>query len=148
MLDEATRSAILKLHEQGHSRRKIAADLNVARSSVSAVVASRRVEVPALVRSERAEAWRTQILDLHARFEGHLGRIHEALTRKGRRCRMRRSPGSVRHGIGHSPKLLKSLRLHSIAERFDEIAGDAETQGQSFASVLTRLLRAEWHSRQ
>jgi len=45
-------------------------------------------------------------------------------------------------------QLLKSLRLHRIAECFDEIAGDAETQGQPFASVLTRLLRAEWHSRQ
>ena len=40
MLDEATRTAILKLKEQGHGSRKIANALGVARSSVRRVIGS------------------------------------------------------------------------------------------------------------
>ena len=83
MLDEATRTAILKLHEQGHGSRTIAQALQVARSSVRRVIHSGERAVPAFMRGELAEAWREQILELHARFQGHLGRVHEELLKCG-----------------------------------------------------------------
>jgi DNA replication protein DnaC len=45
-------------------------------------------------------------------------------------------------------QLLKSLRLPAVAARFDEINAAAEADGLPFATVLVRLLRAEWQSRQ
>jgi transposase len=83
MLDEATRTAILKLHEQGHGSRSIAQALKVARASVRQVIHSGQRAVPPLARSERCEPWREQILELHARYQGHLGRVHEALLKCG-----------------------------------------------------------------
>jgi hypothetical protein len=83
MLDEATRTAILKLHEQGHGTRRIAQALQVARASVRLVIHSGQRAVPSLVRSERCEPWREQILELHARYQGHLGRVHEELLKCG-----------------------------------------------------------------
>lgn len=83
MLDEATRTAILKLAEAGHGSRAIAKDLGVARNTVRRVIASGSAGVPALKRTERAEDWREQILELAARYRGHLGRVHEALVARG-----------------------------------------------------------------
>jgi hypothetical protein len=83
MLDEATRTAILKLHEQGHGSRTIAQALRVARASVRQVIHSGQRAVPPLARSERCEPWREQILQLHARYQGHLGRVHEELLKCG-----------------------------------------------------------------
>ena len=40
MLDEATRTAIFKLHEQGHGSRAIAQALKVARATVRQVIRS------------------------------------------------------------------------------------------------------------
>jgi IS30 family transposase len=42
MIDEATRTAILKLHEQDHGSRTIAKALGVARSTVQRVIDSKR----------------------------------------------------------------------------------------------------------
>ncbi len=140
MLDEATRSAILKLHEQGHSSRKIAAALHIARSSAQAVIASRRAEVPSLVRSERAEAWRTQILDLHARFEGHLGRIHEALTQqKADISYAALTAFCRRHGIGHSPKLPSGRYTFAPGQ---EMQHDTSPHRAKIGGVLTRVQTA------
>jgi IS30 family transposase len=79
MLDEDTRTAILRLHSEGHGSRKIARALGVARDSVRRIISSGSADVPPLLRAERAEPWREQILELYARYEGHLGRVHEAL---------------------------------------------------------------------
>jgi len=140
MLDEATRNAILKLHEQGHSSRKIAADLKIARSSASAVIASRRVDVPALRRCERAEAWRTQILDLHARYEGHLGRIHEALTQQGAEISYAALTAFCRrHGIGHSPKLPSGRYTFAPGQ---EMQHDTSPHRAQIGGTLTRVQTA------
>ena len=74
MLDEATRTAIFKLHEQGHGSRAIAQALKVARATVRQVIRSGHRTVPPLLRAERCEPWREQILELHAQYQGHLGR--------------------------------------------------------------------------
>ena len=140
MLDEATRSAILKLHEQGHSSRKIAAALKIARSSASAVIASGRADVPSLLRSERAEAWRTQILDLHARFEGHLGRIHEALTQQGAEISYAGLTAFCRrHGIGHSPKLPSGRYTFAPGQ---EMQHDTSPHRAQIGGVLSRVQTA------
>ena len=83
MLDEAMRTAILKLHEQGHGSRMIARALGAARSSVRRVIHDGHARVPALVRAQLAEPWREAILELYNRYEGHLGRVHEQLLEQG-----------------------------------------------------------------
>lgn len=104
MLDEATRTAILKLHEQGHGSRAIARALGVARASVRRVIESGRAEVPELKRAERAEPWRSQILELYSRYEGHLGRVHEELSARGALLSYPALTAFCRrHGIGTAP---------------------------------------------
>jgi transposase len=104
MLDEATRCAILKLKDQGHGSRKIAHALGVARASVRRVIDSGRAQVPELKRVELADPWREQILELHARYEGHLGRVHEALCQRGATLSYQALTGFCRrHDIGTTP---------------------------------------------
>lgn len=83
MIDEATRTAILKLKEQGHSLRKIARAVGVCRDSVAKVIANGSSTVPRLARPHRAEPYREQVLALYARYQGHLVRVHEELTKSG-----------------------------------------------------------------
>jgi hypothetical protein len=60
--------------------------------------------VPPLLRAERAEPWREQILELYARYEGHLGRVHDALTDLGAAVSYPALTAFCRrHGIGHAP---------------------------------------------
>jgi hypothetical protein len=105
MLDQSTRAAMLKLHEQGHSIRGIARALKVSRGAVRDVRRSATETVPALVRPEKATPYRDQILELYARCRGNLVRVHEELVVSG-------APFSYpaltafcrRQGIGHEPK--------------------------------------------
>jgi hypothetical protein len=104
MLDEDTRTAILRLHSEGHGSRKIARALGVARDSVRRIISSGSADVPPLLRAERAEPWREQILELYARYEGHLGRVHEALTDLGVAVSYPALTAFCRrHGIGSAP---------------------------------------------
>jgi DNA replication protein DnaC len=45
-------------------------------------------------------------------------------------------------------QLLQNLKLHTLAARFDEMLAAAETNGTPTPTLLTQLLRAEWHARQ
>jgi Homeodomain-like domain len=83
VLDEDIRTAILRLHAQGHGNRRIAHALGIARDSVRRIISCGSATAPPLVRAQLAEPWREQILELHARYEGHLGRVHDALTQSG-----------------------------------------------------------------
>jgi transposase len=104
MLDEATRTAILKLKSQGHGTRKIAQAVGVARSTVRQVIDQGSAEVPPLVRAELAEPYREQLLELYARYQGHLGRVHEELTRAGAALSYPALTAFCRkHGIGTAP---------------------------------------------
>jgi DNA replication protein DnaC len=49
---------------------------------------------------------------------------------------------------GDLEQLLKNLKLKKILEIYDETARTAEEEGLSYADLLTRLLRAQWHDRQ
>ena len=104
MLDEDTRTAILRLHVQGHGSRKISRALGIARDSVRRIISSGTSTVPPLLRAERAEPWREQILELYARYEGHLGRVHDALTELGAAVSYPALTAFCRrHGIGSAP---------------------------------------------
>lgn len=45
-------------------------------------------------------------------------------------------------------QLLSNLRLHRMAEIFDETRATAEKEGMSYSEVMARLLRAQWHAKQ
>src|SRR5271168_4223952 len=104
MLDEDTRTAILRLHTQGCGSRKISRVLGIARDSVRRIISSGSATVPPLMRAERADPWREQILELYARYEGHLGRVHDALTDLGAALSYPALTAFCRrHGIGSAP---------------------------------------------
>jgi hypothetical protein len=140
MLDEATRTAILKLHEQGHGSRMIARTLATARSTVRRVISNGRVQVPPLVRTQLAEAWREAILELYARYEGHLGRVHEELVQRGATLSYPALTAFCRkHGIGTAPPL--------PAGRYDFPAGaemqhDTSPHRAKIRGVITRVQTA------
>jgi transposase len=140
MLDEATRTAILKLHEQGHGSRMIARTLGSARSTVRRVIGTGRAQVPPLVRLELAEPWREAILELHTRYEGHLGRVHDELLLRGARLSYPALTAFCRkHGIGTAPPL--------PAGRYEFPAGsemqhDTSPHQAKIAGVMTRVQTA------
>lgn len=104
MLDEATRTAILKLKDAGHGTRAIAKALSVARVSVRRVLQSGEAAPPPIHRAEFAEPWREAILELYARYEGHLGRVHEDLLARGAELSYSALTAFCRkHGIGSPP---------------------------------------------
>ena len=104
MLDEATRTTILKLKAAGHGTRAIAKALGIARLSVRRIIASGEAAPPPIVRAELAEAHREAILELHARYQGHLGRVHEELRARGAELSYPALTAFCRkHGIGSPP---------------------------------------------
>jgi len=104
VLDEPTRSAILRLHQQGHGTRAIADVLGVSRGAVKSVLRAGQAVVPALARAERAEPYREQILELLASCKGNLVRVHEELVRGGAEVSYPALTAFCRrHGIGKPP---------------------------------------------
>ena len=105
MLDQAKRSAILLLRENGHGTRRIAAMLGISRSAVRGIVESGSTEVPRLARPERAEPHRAEILELFASCKGNLVRVHEELVAAGATLSYQALTSFCRrHGIGHEAK--------------------------------------------
>ena len=104
MLDEATRTAILKLKAAGHGTRAIAKALAVARVSVRRVLRSGAAAPPPISRAELGEPWREAILELYARYQGHIGRVHEGLLARGADLSYPALTAFCRkHGIGSPP---------------------------------------------
>jgi transposase len=83
MLNQRQRAAILELHAQGVNKKEIARVLGISRLSVRKVIHSNSSEVPPLVRAEKAEPCRQQILELHSQCKGNLVRVHEELQALG-----------------------------------------------------------------
>lgn len=105
MLDQSTRAAILKLHQQRHSIRGITRALRVSRGAVREVLRSGTEIVPTLVREEKAAPYRDQILELYLRCKGNLVRVHEELLASGAQLSYSALTGFCRRqGIGHEPK--------------------------------------------
>jgi hypothetical protein len=105
MLDEHQRIAILQLSTKGYGTRRIARALQISRDAVRDVVASGEAAVPTILRSEKAEPFREQILELYAACEGNLVRVHEELVQAGAQLSYPALTGFCRrHEIGHTPK--------------------------------------------
>ena len=105
MLDEPTRTAILRLRDEGHGTRRIARALGISRAAVRSVVERGNTEVPRLARAELAAAHRTEILELYHSCKGNLVRVHEELVAGGASLSYQALTAFCRrHGIGHEPK--------------------------------------------
>lgn len=105
MLDESTRTAVLKLSEAGHGVRAIARALSLSRGAVRKVVRTGVAEVPRLIRPEKGQLHLDDIRELHARCKGNFVRVHEELRVKGATLSYQALTAFCRrHGIGHEPK--------------------------------------------
>jgi transposase len=106
MLDQSTRAAILKLHQQGHSIRGIARAMKLSRGAVREVLRSASEDVPRIVREEKAAPYRDEILELYQRCKGNLVRVHEELLASGAGFSYQALTAFCRRqGIGHeAPK--------------------------------------------
>ena len=106
MLSQSQRTAILELHSQGVSKREIARVLNVSRLSVRKVLRAKSAALPVLVRLEKAEAYRIQILELLASHKGNLVRVREELVSRGAEVSYPALTAFCRrHRIGQEPKV-------------------------------------------
>lgn len=83
MLDLSTRTAVLRLHEEGHSRRKIAQALRISRRSVMLVLRSGTAAVPVLLRASSLDGHEDRVKELFLRCAGNRVRVHEELEREG-----------------------------------------------------------------
>jgi hypothetical protein len=79
--------------------------MKVSRGAVRDVLRSATEIVPALVRPEKATPYRDQILELYARCQGNLVRVHEELVASGAQFSYQALTAFCRRqGIGHEPK--------------------------------------------
>ena len=102
MLDETTRSAILRLRAEGHGSRAIAEALGISRGAVKRVLRDGRAKVPHLEHAERAQPHGAQILELYASCKGNLVRVHEELSTLGAKLSYQALTAFCRrHGIGY-----------------------------------------------
>lgn len=105
MLNETMRTTILTLAAQQIPRRHIARLLKISRNTVREVIASGDPARKLLLRAEKAEAFREQILELYPRCRGNLVRVHEELIALGAAISYPAlSAFCRRQGIGKTPK--------------------------------------------
>jgi transposase len=129
MLSQSQRTAILELHDQGVSTREIARVLNVSRLSVRKVLRSKSAALPVLVRPEKAEAYRIQILELLASHKGNLVRVHEELISRGAEVSYPALTAFCRrHGIGQEPKVAAGQYHFEPAEELQHDTSPHETE--------------------
>ena len=104
MLSKAQRTTILELSARKVSKHEIARILNISRLTVRKVLQSNSSEVPELHRAEKAEPYRSQILELFATCKGNLVRVHEELVASGAVLSYQALTGFCRRqGIGQAP---------------------------------------------
>jgi transposase len=140
MLSQSQRAAILELHAQGISKHEIARVLNISRLSVRKVLRSNSSALPALIRPEKAEAYRVQILELLASHKGNLVRVHEELVSRGAEVSYPALTAFCRrHGIGQLPKV-PSGRYHF--EAGEELQHDTSPHDTEIAGKKRRIQTA------
>ena len=129
MLSQSQRTAILELHAQGISKREIARVLNVSRLSVRKVLRLKSSALPVLVRPEKAEAYRIQILELLASHKGNLVRVHEELVSRGADVSYPALTAFCRrHGIGQEPQVAAGHYHFQPAEELQHDTSPHETE--------------------
>lgn len=106
MFDQNLRMTILELHRKGVSHRQIARLMSVSRISVKKVIRSESVVPPAILRPEKADPYRQEILHQYAECKGNLVRVHEELLASGADLSYPALTAFCRrHGIGQKPKV-------------------------------------------
>ena len=106
MLDQSTRTSILRLRDAGHGLRAIARALGISRVSVKKVFLAGNAAVPDLSRAELAEPHREAILALYAACRGNLVRVHEELIAAGAKLSYQALTAFCRRNeIGHEAPL-------------------------------------------
>ena len=104
MLSQSQRTTILELYAQRVSKREIARALKVSRLTVRKVLRSNSAAVPPLLRPEKAEPYRQQILELMDTCQGNLVRVGEELAARGLKLSYSALTAFCRrHGIGQPP---------------------------------------------
>src|SRR5258708_19371346 len=104
MLDQATRQAVLRLHEEGHGARTIARLVNVSKGAVKRILREGTSEVPRIERAEKGDEHRQRILELYAMCKGNLVRVHEELCAEGATLSYQALTAFCRrHEIGQKP---------------------------------------------
>lgn len=104
MLDLDTRTAILKLAEQGHGPRTISRTLRLSRNAVRRVLRSGQAVVPRLERDEQLAPHLERIRDLYVTCEGNRVRVVEKLAALGVEVGYSSLTAFCRrHGIGTKP---------------------------------------------
>jgi transposase len=112
MLSRRQRIAILELAKQGQGIRPIARALKVSRKTVREVLASQSSEPPPLLRPQKAEPYRDQILELHEQCKGNMSRVHEELLAQGAKLSYPALTAFCRRqGIGTKP-IVPAGRYH------------------------------------
>jgi transposase len=153
MLEMETRAAVLRLHAEGHGLRPIARALGISRNSVRKVLEGGAAEVPELERPSSAEPHRERIVELHARCQGNLVRVHEELSAAGISIPYSTLTGFCRReGIGVTPKKRKGRYHFEPGEEMqhdtsphDVVVGGKRRRVQCAACVLcfSRMLFAQ-----
>jgi len=83
VLKEGVRTAILELHGKGVGKRQIARTLKLSRLAVRKVIRQASAASPRINREEKAEPYRSEILELFTTCRGNLVRVHEELLCSG-----------------------------------------------------------------
>jgi transposase len=140
MLDQSTRQAIVRLHEQGHGTRSIARALGVSRTAVRFVLGSGTVQAPSMQRAERAEPYRQDILELYKSCKGNLVRVHEELLARGAALSYPALTAFCRkHGIGRKRPLPAGQYHFAPAQ---EMQHDTSPHQASIGGKLRRVQTA------
>jgi transposase len=140
MLDQSKRTAILALRNRGHGVRAISRALGVSRLTVRDVIGSGTAEVPRLERAEKAEPYREQILELHAKCSGNLVLVHEGLLAQGATLSYPALTGFCRrHGIGYAPPKPAG---HYTFEPGQEMQHDTSPHDVKLGGVVRRVQTA------
>ena len=106
MLDLETRTAILRLHREGHGTRTIAGALGIGRKSVRRVLESGEAAVPKPERAEGLDGHLERIRELYVVCRGNIVRVHEELGAGEKPVRVSYSTLTRfcrTHGIGTEP---------------------------------------------
>lgn len=117
MLDQTTRTAILRLGDEGLGARAIAQALGISRGAVKREFRAGTAEVTARLRSELFEPCREQIVELYASTKGNCARAHEELCLLGHRAVVLGAdgvPSAARHRL-RSAAASGPLRLRARA---------------------------------
>ena len=105
MLDRDTRTAILRLTEEGHGKKRIAQLVGASPRTVGRVLRDGRAEVPRLERDSLLDPHVDRVRELHAVCRGNLARVAEILGDDGVAVPYSTLTGFCRrHGIGVEPR--------------------------------------------